>query len=153
IGQLCAASLFSAPQAVERMIRAGQVGAVLLYYPDFDGPVETAVLTNHLQEQAPVPLLIQADLEMGAGRLLPRATMLPSLMAVGATGSAEMAREHGRVTAVESRAVGVNHVFAPVVDVNVDPGNPIVNVRAFGGDPGTVSELAASWIEGCQEAG
>ncbi|HKF18933.1 MAG TPA: glycoside hydrolase family 3 protein [Candidatus Dormibacteraeota bacterium] len=153
IGQLCAASLYAGPQSVERLIRAGQVGAILLYYPDFEGPVETAELTNRLQELAPVPLLIQADFEMGAGRLLPRATMLPSLMAVGATGSAEMAREHGRVTAVESRAAGINHVFAPVVDVNVNPGNPIVNVRALGGDPGMVSELAAAWIEGCEEAG
>ena len=153
IGQLCAASLYAAPETVERLIGAGHVGAVLLYYPDFDGPVETAELTNRLQALAPVPLLIQADFEMGAGRLLPRATMLPSLMAVGATGSAEMAREHGRVTAVESRAAGINHVFAPVVDVNVNPGNPIVNVRAFGGDAGTVSELAAAWIAGCEEAG
>jgi len=153
IGQLCAASLYAAPETVERLIRAGQVGAVVLYYPDFDGPVETAELTNHLQELAPVPLLIQADFEMGAGRLLPRATMLPSLMAVGASGSAEMAREHGRVTAVESRAAGVNHVFAPVVDVNVNPDNPIVNVRGFGGDSGMVGELAAAWIVGCQEAG
>ena len=153
VGQLCAASLFAGPQTVERLVRAGHVGAVLLYYPDFDGPVETAELTNRLQELAPVPLLIQADFEMGAGRLLPRATMLPSLMAVGATGSAEMAREHGRLTAVESRAAGVNHVFAPVVDVNVNPGNPIVNVRAFGGDAGAVGDLAAAWIAGCQEAG
>jgi len=153
VGQLCAASLFAGPQTVERLVRAGQVGAVLLYYPDFDGPVETAELTNRLQELAPVPLLIQADFEMGAGRLLPRATMLPSLMAVGATGSAEMAREHGRLTAVESRGAGVNHVFAPVVDVNVNPGNPIVNVRAFGGDAGAVGDLAAAWIAGCQEAG
>jgi beta-N-acetylhexosaminidase len=153
IGQLCAAGLYRAPQTVERLIAAGQVGSVLLHYPDFDGPVETAELTNRLQELAPVPLLIQADFEMGAGRLLPRATMLPSLMAIGATGSAEMARDHGRVTAVESRAAGINHVLAPVADVNVNPGNPIVNVRAFGAHPDTVGELTGAWVMGCQQAG
>src|SRR5215472_13714228 len=142
VGQLCAASLFAAPQSVERLIRAGQVGAVLLYYPDFDGPAETAELTNRLQELAPVALLIQSDFEMGAGRLLPRATMLPSLMAVGASGSAEMARRVAR-----------GRRQPRVVDVNVNPDNPIVNVRGFGGDSGMVGELAAAWIVGCQEAG
>ena len=85
--------------------------------------------------------------------ILPGATQLPTLMALGATRSTDLAREHGRVTAIEARAVGVNHVFGPVADVNVNPNNPIINIRAFGGDPELVSDLARAWIDGCQSEG
>ena len=100
-----------------------------------------------------MPLLVSADFEAGAGRLLPGATNLPSLMALGATRSTELAHEHGRVTAVEALAVGVNHIFGPVADVNVNPDNPIINIRAFGGGPALVGDMVRAWIDGCQQAG
>lgn len=72
-------------------------------------------------------------------------------MAIGATGSAELAQKCGEVTAKEAKAVGVNWIFAPVVDVNINPENPIINIRSFGSDPDEVARLAVAWISGCQE--
>ena len=64
-----------------------------------------------------------------------------------------MVRWAGAVTAQEARAVGINWVFAPVGDLDVLPDNPIVQTRAFGGDPNRVASLVRTWIEGCQDAG
>ncbi len=153
VGQLCYSLHYQQPDTVERMVREGRIGGLYLSWPDFVSPSQTASMLNHLQQQSPVPLLVGADFEAGAGRLLPGATNLPRLMALGATRSTDLAREHGRVTAVEARAVGVNHIFGPVADVNVNPDNPIINIRAFGGDPRLVSDLVRAWIDGCQEAG
>ncbi len=153
VGQLCYALHYQQPDVVQQMVDEGKIGGVYLNAPDFESPSQTAALINRLQEQAPIPLLVSADFEAGAGRFLPGATNLPALMALGATRSQELAREHGRVTAIEARAVGVNHVFGPVADVNVNPNNPIINIRAFGGDPELVSDLARAWIDGCQREG
>ena len=153
VGQLCYALHYQQPDLVERMVKNGHIGGIYLNAPDFDNPRQTAQLVNRLQQQSPLPLLVSADFESGAGRFLPGATNLPTLMALGATRSTDLAREHGRVTAIEARAVGVNHVFGPVADVNVNPNNPIINIRAFGGDPELVSDLACAWIDGCQSEG
>ncbi len=153
VGQLCSSTIYHRPSAVARMVAAGQLGALTVSWPDMDSPAETARLLNRLQESAPLPLLISADFEAGGGRLLPGATHLPTLMALGAAGDPDLAREHGRVTAAEARAVGVHQIFGPVVDVNINPDNPIINVRAFGGEPELVSQLAQAWIAGCREGG
>jgi beta-N-acetylhexosaminidase len=128
-------------------------------------PTEVAVKLNELQRRAPVPLLVAADLESGAGfRLrgavhvptnieLGGATEFPSLMAVGATGEAQLAYEMGRVTAEEARAVGIHVPFAPVLDVNNNPDNPIINVRSFGEDPEQVARLGAAFVRGIEENG
>jgi len=153
VGQLIYSLYYQQPDVVEEMVRAGQIGGLYLRWPDLDGPSETAQMLNRLQQDAPLPLLVSADFEAGAGQFLPGATHLPTLMAVGATGSTDLAREHGRVTAIEARAVGVNHVFGPVADVNINPHNPIVNIRSFGGDPRMVSDLVREWTVGCQDQG
>ncbi len=117
------------------------------------GVYDTAVLTNALQGMADVPLLIAADLERGLGNQVEGATLFPPLMSIGATGSEDLAYAMGRVTAVEARAVGIHMTYAPVVDVNNNPENPIINVRSFGEDPKQVARLAAAFIRGCQENG
>jgi beta-N-acetylhexosaminidase len=117
------------------------------------GVYETAVLTNALQRMADVPLLIASDLERGAGNQIEGATLFPPAMSIGATGSEELAHAMGRITAVEARAVGIHMTYAPVVDVNNNPDNPIINVRSFGEDPDEVSRLASAFIRGCQENG
>ena len=128
-------------------------------------PTEVAAKVNDFQRHAKHPLLIAADLETGAGfRLwgavympgpieLGGATNFPSLMAVGATGDAGWAYEMGRVTAVEALAVGIHVPFAPVLDVNNNPDNPIINVRSFGEDPAQVSALGAAFVRGIQDQG
>ncbi len=116
-------------------------------------PLDAASLLNRLQAIAPLPLLVTADFETGAGFRLEGATNFPSAMAFGAAGDPQLAREAGRITAVESRAIGVHVNFAPVVDVNNNPRNPVINIRAFGEDPDAVATLATAYIEGLADGG
>jgi beta-N-acetylhexosaminidase len=108
---------------------------------------------NELQRLAKVPLLTSGNLEGGAGYVLYGATRMPMAMAIGATGDERLAYEVARVTAQEGRAVGVNVNFYPVADVNNNPRNPIINIRAFGEDPATVSRFVAAYVRGIQENG
>ncbi|HKB17127.1 MAG TPA: glycoside hydrolase family 3 N-terminal domain-containing protein, partial [Planctomycetota bacterium] len=116
-------------------------------------PTECAALANELQSLARVPLLLSADYEAGAGFRIEGATRFPSNLAFGAAGSEELAREAGRITALEGRAMGIHWAFAPVLDVQRNPDNPIVNVRSYGEDPALVARLGGAFIRGCQEGG
>ncbi len=116
-------------------------------------PAGVALLLNHLQEMSKLPLWITADFEGGAGLRYLGATRLPRAMAMGATGNEEYAFEAGRVTAREARAIGIHVNFYPVVDVNNNARNPIINIRSFGGDPRLVSRMARAYIRGSQSEG
>jgi beta-N-acetylhexosaminidase len=108
---------------------------------------------NAAQAMAGVPLLIVSDLETGPGMRLTGGTNFPPAMAFGAAGDEELAREAGRITGREARAVGIHMTLGPVLDVNHNPRNPIINTRAFGEDPALVGRMAAAWMEGAREAG
>jgi beta-N-acetylhexosaminidase len=112
-----------------------------------------AVLIHDMQRTAKVPLLITADFEGGVGYIIPGATRFPLAMALGATGDETLARAAGRATAIEGRAIGANVDFYPVVDVQNNPANPIINIRSFGEDPAKVSSLATAYLRGVQEGG
>ena len=116
-------------------------------------PLEAASTLNRLQAIAPVPLLNTADFEAGAGFRIMGATAFPRAMAFGAARDEKLAFEAGRVTAEEARALGVHVNFAPVVDVNNNPRNPVINTRSFGEDPALVAQLATAYIRGLQSAG
>ncbi|OGD29889.1 MAG: hypothetical protein A2Y56_08545 [Candidatus Aminicenantes bacterium RBG_13_63_10] len=117
------------------------------------GVYEAAFLTNALQRLADVPLLIASDLERGAGGQLEGATAFPPLMALGAIGSEETAYAMGRITALEGRAMGIHLTFAPVLDVNINPDNPIISTRSAGEDPAQVGRLGTAFIRGSQDSG
>jgi beta-N-acetylhexosaminidase len=120
----------------------------------FAGEVyETAELNNYLQSLADVPLLIAADFENGAAMRINGATLFPPFMALGAAGSEDLAYQEGRITAIEGRAMGIHINYAPVVDVNINPDNPVISTRSAGEDPERVSRLAAAFVRGCQENG
>lgn len=116
-------------------------------------PAGVALLLNHIQEIAKHPLWITADFEGGAGLRYMGATRLPRAMAMGATANPDMAFQAGRITAEEARAIGVHVNFYPVVDVNNNARNPIINIRSFGGDPALVSRMARAYIRGAQSSG
>ena len=116
-------------------------------------PLAAASLLNRLQAIAPVPLLVTADFETGVGFRMEGATTFPRAMAFGAAGDPQLAYEAGRITAIEARAIGVHVNFAPVVDVNNNPRNPVINTRSFGEDPETVGRMAAAYIEGLAAGG
>lgn len=116
-------------------------------------PAGVALLINHLQELARIPLWITADFEGGVGLRFIGATRLPRAMAMGATGNPDLAYQAARITAEEARAIGVQVNFYPVADVNNNARNPIINIRSFGGDPKQVGLMARAYIRGSQEHG
>src|SRR6476661_8798302 len=116
-------------------------------------PYEAAELLNRLQQDSKLPLLFAADFERGVTMRLRGATPFPHAMAFGAAGKEEYAKAFGRITAEESRAVGVHWNFFPDADVNSNPANPIINTRSFGEDPGQVGDLVAAYIRGARAGG
>lgn len=137
-------------RVLKHQIEANKVGGIIL----FRGSVyESVILVNRLQELARYPLLISADLEAGAGMRFEDTVNFPWNMAVAATGNPEYARRQGEITGREARALGVQQIFAPVVDVNNNSANPVINVRSYGEDPAEVARFAAAFTEGAQAAG
>src|SRR5208337_1972023 len=116
-------------------------------------PLEAAMVANQLQKDSEFPLIFGADFERGLGFRLNDVTSFPHPMAFGATGNVEFAREAGRITAQESRAIGVQWNWFPIADVNSNPANPIINTRSFGEDPKQVGDFVAAYIRGAHEGG
>lgn len=141
-------------------IRRYHVGAVAMSVPrgirslHRDMRDQTVTLLNGLQAESKLPLLVAGDFEQGVlpARLF-GTTVFPHAMAFGAAGKAEYAEEFGRITAQESRAIGVHWNLFPVADVNSNPANPIIGTRAFGADPQQVGELVAAYIRGARAGG
>lgn len=134
----------------------GSFAMTVRYEPPFlykNQPFEASYLLNRLQRDSKLPLLIAADFELGLSNRLNGTTQFPSAMAIGAAGKLEYAEAFGRITAQESRAIGVHWNFAPVADVNSNPENPIINTRSFGEDPKLVSDLLQAYIRGAHSAG
>ena len=116
-------------------------------------PYAAAALLNRFQRESKVPLLASADFEGGVGYILNGGTRLPRAMALGAARDPELAFRAGQLSASEGRSLGVLVDFYPVVDVNNNPRNPIINIRSFGEDVGLVSVLARAYIRGIQAGG
>ena len=149
-------------ERARRWVTDQKIGGVII---SIGPPYEIAAKLNVLQRIADVPLLVSADMEHGPGQILRGGTVLPygidtgaatrfpPLMGIGATGQEHFARELGRITALEARAAGVHIAFAPVVDVNNNPNNPIINVRSYGADPQLVARFGVAHVRGLQENG
>lgn len=151
-------------QYASRLIRQYHVGGFILAGGTIS---DIALMTNSLQQESKIPLLINADLEgglgfgcpwrydRGRGPELPRyisggGTAFTSMMAVGATQDPQYGYEVGRITALEARAVGIHWTNSPVSDVNTNPHNPIVNTRSFGEDPAKVATFVEAYVRGLQ---
>jgi beta-N-acetylhexosaminidase len=147
---------------VERLVREQHVGGIII---SVGSPTEIASKLNALQLASPLPLLVGADLETGAafrargGYFLPNAidlggaTYFPYEMGIGATRDTAYAYRMGRATAREGRALGIHMAFAPVLDVNNNPKNPVISLRSFGENPQLVARLGAAFVRGIQENG
>jgi beta-N-acetylhexosaminidase len=141
-------------------IRKYHIGALAMSAPpqgrarDIRRRYEVVTLLNQLQEESKLPLLVAGDFERG---VLPAhlfgTTVFPHAMAFGAAGNLAYAEEFGRITAQESRALGVHWNLFPVADVNSNPANPIIGTRAFGANPEQVGELVAAYIRGARANG
>ena len=162
-----------AMEKLDRLVREGRVGGFHVFggaealppvllnpvYGTSGGratrgdPLAIAVLLNRLQRASALPLLFTADFEGGAGYIVAGATRLPRAMALGATRDEGLAERAGRLAAGEGRALGVHVDFYPVVDVNNNPTNPVINVRSFGEDPSFVGRMAVAYMKGIQAGG
>src|SRR6185503_2295725 len=162
-----------AQDKLERLVREGRVGGFHVFGggealpPALLNPVygvagsrtikgdalAIATLVNRLQRAAALPLLFTADFEGGAGYIVDGATRMPRAMALGATRDPALAERAGRLGAAEGRALGVHVDFYPVVDVNVNPQNPVINIRSFGEDPEQVARMATAYMRGIQQGG
>lgn len=144
-------------------VEEGLIGGVVI---SIGLPHSYGAKLNLLQDRARIPLLVASDFESGGPgmrinhvyalpSLLPQGggTAFPPTMAFGAIGEESFAREYGRITALEARAVGVHLNFAPVLDVNSNPANPIINTRSFGEDPLLVARLGVAYLAGAREGG
>jgi beta-N-acetylhexosaminidase len=134
----------------------GSFAMTVRYEPPFlyrNQPYEAAVLLNRLQQDSRLPLLFAADFERGITMRINGGTVFPHAMAFGAAGKLDYAEAFGRITAQESRAIGVHWNFFPVADVNSNPSNPIINTRSFGEDPDQVGGMVAAYIRGAHENG
>ncbi len=146
-------------QRVRNEIQRFHVGSVLLTVRADNGlllrnpPYEAAVMTNRLQSESTLPLLVAADFERGLSMRLLATPSFPHAMAFAATGRAAYAERFGNIVARESRAIGVHWNFFPVADINSNPANPIINTRSFGEDPQQVGEFLAAYIRGSRTGG
>ena len=147
---------------IERMFRDQHLGGLII---SVGSPTEIAAKLNALQGASRIPLLVGADLETGAwfrargGYFVPNAldlggsTPFPYNMGIGATRDESIAYDMGRVTAREGRALGIHMAFAPVLDVNNNPKNPVISLRSYSENPRLVAQLGTAFIRGIQENG
>jgi beta-N-acetylhexosaminidase len=144
---------------VKALVREFGVGHVVLFKRNVAGPEQVADLVRELQSTArdaghDRPLLVAVDQEGGrVARLKEPWTVWPAARAVGKVGSEETARRMAEALAEELKACGIRYDFAPCVDVDTNPKNPVIGDRSFGDDPDLVGRLGAAMIRGFQENG
>jgi len=140
---------------LQRLLRLGVGGVILLG----GSAAELRLRTGQLRDWAGHPLLLCADVEEGVGQRFEGASWLVPPLALGLLHRSDPARAvrlataYGRCTGRQARLLGLNWVLAPVCDVNNNQANPVINVRAWGEDPGSVGELATAFLLGTQAEG
>lgn len=144
----------AADAATLAAVRDGSLGNVILFARNCPDAESVVALNGALQAAAPIPLLIAADQEGGlVTRLNVGATLTPGAMALGATGDTGLAEGIAAMMADELRGVGINVCLAPTADVNANPANPVIGVRAFGEDPHQVARFVVATVRGLQGQG
>lgn len=135
---------------LKELIRDYHVGGVIFFQGDVYGQ---AVRNNELQELAKYPLWMAQDMEFGAAMRIDGTTRFTPAMGVAATGNPYNAFLKGKITAIEAKAVGIHQIYAPVLDVNNNPNNPVINVRSYSADPHMVAEYGKEFMKGVQSEG
>ena len=145
-------------EAQKAFLRRHNFGGVALFGTNISSIRQTAALTDEMQQSAlgsscGIPLLIAADQEGGDIYRLSTGTVTCGNMALGAAREPALAYENAGILGSELAAVGINTNFAPVLDVNNNPANPVINIRSFGSDPQLVSDMGAEYIKGLKSEG
>lgn len=135
---------------INSLIASDGIGTIHLWYGDAGSSL---AMMNQMQSASKVPILFDADIEYGLNQRFPFGTDVPPLMAIAATGNPDNAYQVGKIIAKEARAVGVHWNLSPVVDVNNNSLNPIINTRSFGEDPDLVGIFGIALMKGLQDHG
>ncbi len=159
IGQLIHVGLYGkrAGRSFEKVVRNYHPGGVILFASNIGTASEVKRLIADMQKlslrHTGIPFLISVDQEGGRVlRVVDGVTVFPGMMAVGQSGDPRLAYVTGFVTARELRRLGFNFLFAPVLDVNNNPKNPVINTRSPGSDPQVVSEIGTAYMLGAMDA-
>ncbi len=131
-----------------RLVKEEHIGGLIFFQ---GGPVRQARLTNLYQQGAKTSLMIAMDAEWGLAMRLDSTYKFPWPMTVGATIDSNLAYDMGREIALHCKRLGVHINFGPVVDINTNPDNPIINARSFGENPKMVAKLSAAYMKGMQD--
>ena len=160
VGQMVMAGIegVRAGDDARTLIVERRIGGVILFSRNIQNAVQVGELVNELQalalsQDGGVPLLVAVDQEGGQIIRVQDATIFPGAMALGAARDPDLAFRVALHTARELRAIGINLNFAPVLDVNNNPKNPVIGIRSFGEDPQLVALLGTAMIRGYQQGG
>ena len=134
---------------IENLIGNYKIGGLITFSGSVHGTFNNI---KSFQEKSEIPLLIAADYERGLGTFI-EGTLFPSNMAISATNDTSLAYKQGKITAIEAKAIGVNMILAPVLDINNNSANPIINFRSYGDKPETVMKYSIPFIKGIQDQG
>ena len=140
----------TAYRALAEAARRGRIGGVVFFRGD---PFETAAIGNRLQELSELPLLMASDYEWGANMRVSGATRFPRAMAIGAGGTEADMEFQAEVTAREAKALGIHLLLNPVLDLNTNPRNAVINTRSFGEDAERAGALGVAFIRRAQALG
>jgi beta-glucosidase-like glycosyl hydrolase len=135
---------------VEQDINKYNIGGVCLFQ---GGPVKQAGILNHLQAIAKTPLLVTIDAENGVGMRMDSVLGLPRQMMMGAVTDRSLIYDYGRVVGEQCKRIGIQVNYAPVVDINNNPDNPVINDRSFGEDKYKVADYGIAYMKGMQDVG
>ncbi len=136
--------------AVERTIKEHKVGGVIFFKGD---PTEQVKLTNKYQQMSKTKMLVAIDGEWGLAMRLSNTISYPYQLGLGSIKNEEVIYEMGKEIGRQCKRIGVHVNFAPVIDVNNNPNNPVINYRSFGEDPGNVCTKGWAYASGMQDAG
>lgn len=137
-------------EEVEKIITGYKIGGICFFQ---GGPVRQANVTNYFQHISKVPLLVCTDAEWGIGMRLDSVISLPHQLMLGATQNAQLAYNYGNLIGKQCKRLGVQVNYAPVVDINNNPNNPVINDRSFGEDKYKVALYGSQVAQGLQDAG
>jgi beta-N-acetylhexosaminidase len=155
VGQLFMVAAYSNKDAahergVDKLITDYKIGGLIFFQ---GGPLRQARLTNRFQEKSKVPLFIGIDAEWGLSMRLDSTYRYPWNMTLGAVQDMKLIEKMGQQMAMQAKRMGIHFNFAPVLDINTNPLNPIIGNRSFGEDKFMVTERASALMRGIQSQG
>lgn len=155
IGQLFMVAAYSNrniahEQGLKSLVEDYHIGGLIFFQ---GGPVRQANMTNRLQAASKVPLMIGMDAEWDLAMRLDSVAKLPWPMTLGASNDSVLAYEYGKTIARHCKRLGVHFNFGPVLDINTNPDNPIIGVRALGEEVNRASRLGVAYMLGMQDEG